>query len=299
MHGLMMDSPLLITEIMRFADTQLPGREIVSVTLDNPRHRTHAAARSSAAPASSPMRCRPRASSRATASRRSPGTTTVTSSCTTPSRAWARCCTPSIRGSFPEQLEFIVNHAEDKLLFVDPTLLPVLAPLAGQDRRRSRRSSSRPRRLHASRGRRQAAGLRIVHRRAAGAVRLAGARRTHGEFALLHVGHDRQPEGRALQPPLDGAARLRRLHGRRDGPERPRLVLAVVPMFHANAWGLPYNAPMTGAKLVFPGPKMGDAATLTQLHERGRRDARRRRADRLDDAAQLPATRRGTEAARR
>jgi fatty-acyl-CoA synthase len=36
-------------------------------------------------------------------------------------------------------------------------------------------------------------------------------------------------------------------------------------MFHANAWGLPYNAPMVGAKLVFPGPKMGDAATLTQL----------------------------------
>ena len=30
-------------------------------------------------------------------------------------------------------------------------------------------------------------------------------------------------------------------------------VLAVVPMFHANAWGLPYSAPMTGAKLVFPG----------------------------------------------
>jgi fatty-acyl-CoA synthase len=42
-------------------------------------------------------------------------------------------------------------------------------------------------------------------------------------------------------------------------------VLAVVPMFHANSWGLAYNAPMTGAKLVFPGPKMGDAATLTQL----------------------------------
>jgi fatty-acyl-CoA synthase len=42
-------------------------------------------------------------------------------------------------------------------------------------------------------------------------------------------------------------------------------VLAVVPMFHANAWGLPYNAPMVGTKLVFPGPKMGDAATITQL----------------------------------
>jgi fatty-acyl-CoA synthase len=33
-------------------------------------------------------------------------------------------------------------------------------------------------------------------------------------------------------------------------------VLPVVPMFHVNAWGLPYCAAMTGAKLVFPGPAM-------------------------------------------
>jgi len=44
-------------------------------------------------------------------------------------------------------------------------------------------------------------------------------------------------------------------------------VLAVVPMFHANAWGLPYNGPIVGAKLVFPGPKMGDPATLVALVE--------------------------------
>jgi len=36
-------------------------------------------------------------------------------------------------------------------------------------------------------------------------------------------------------------------------------------MFHANAWGLPYNAAMTGTKLVLPGPKMGDAETLVDL----------------------------------
>jgi fatty-acyl-CoA synthase len=38
-------------------------------------------------------------------------------------------------------------------------------------------------------------------------------------------------------------------------------------MFHANAWGLPYACAITGAKLVFPGPKMGDPATLTALIE--------------------------------
>ena len=33
-------------------------------------------------------------------------------------------------------------------------------------------------------------------------------------------------------------------------------ILPVVPMFHVNAWGLPYCAAATGCKLVFPGPAM-------------------------------------------
>ncbi|MEE8221648.1 MAG: AMP-binding protein, partial [Woeseiaceae bacterium] len=44
-------------------------------------------------------------------------------------------------------------------------------------------------------------------------------------------------------------------------------VLPVVPLFHVNAWGLPYSALMVGAKLVFPGPKMGDGETLYGLLE--------------------------------
>jgi fatty-acyl-CoA synthase len=40
--------------------------------------------------------------------------------------------------------------------------------------------------------------------------------------------------------------------------------LPVVPMFHVNAWGTPYATPMTGTKLVMPGPGL-DGASLTQL----------------------------------
>jgi 3-(methylthio)propionyl---CoA ligase len=43
-------------------------------------------------------------------------------------------------------------------------------------------------------------------------------------------------------------------------------VLPVVPMFHVNAWGLPYCAAMTGAKLVFPGPAM-DGKSIFDLIE--------------------------------
>lgn len=44
------------------------------------------------------------------------------------------------------------------------------------------------------------------------------------------------------------------------------VVMAVSPMFHVNAWGVPYAAPMVGAKLVFPGPQL-DGASLYSLME--------------------------------
>jgi fatty-acyl-CoA synthase len=43
-------------------------------------------------------------------------------------------------------------------------------------------------------------------------------------------------------------------------------ILPVVPMFHVNAWGIPYSAAMTGAKLVFPGPGM-DGKSIYELIE--------------------------------
>jgi fatty-acyl-CoA synthase len=44
------------------------------------------------------------------------------------------------------------------------------------------------------------------------------------------------------------------------------VILPVVPMFHVNAWGTPYAAPMIGAKLVFPGPHL-DGKSLYELME--------------------------------
>ena len=44
-------------------------------------------------------------------------------------------------------------------------------------------------------------------------------------------------------------------------------ILVVVPLFHANAWSLPFSAAMCGAKLVLPGPKL-DPESLYMLLER-------------------------------
>ena len=43
-------------------------------------------------------------------------------------------------------------------------------------------------------------------------------------------------------------------------------VLPVVPMFHVNAWGIPYSAALTGCKLVFPGPAL-DGKSMYELIE--------------------------------
>ena len=68
--------------------------------------------------------------------------------------------------------------------------------------------------------------------------------------------------------------------------------LPVVPMFHANSWGLAFSCPMRGAKMVMPGAKL-DGASVYELLETEKVDVHRRRADRLADAAAISAARSG------
>ena len=70
-------------------------------------------------------------------------------------------------------------------------------------------------------------------------------------------------------------------------------VLPVVPMFHANAWGFPFTCTMVGAKQVFPGPHL-DPESLLDAFEQERRHRHGRRAD---DLARDPADARRRPAA--
>ena len=128
MHGLMMDSPLLITEIMRFADRNYADREIVSVTFDNPRHRTTW---------SEVFRRARRLANALKAAGVKPGDRIATI-------AWndyrhlelyyAVSCMGAVVHTlnprlFADQLIYIVNHAEDKWIFVDLTFVPLFEKL--------------------------------------------------------------------------------------------------------------------------------------------------------------------------
>ena len=126
--------------------------------------------------------------------------------------------------------------------------------------------------------------LRGTDRRGERRLRLAGVRREHGEFAVLHLGHDRQPEGRAVQPPLDDAAHLcRRAAGRTEllGARRDPAGGADVPRQRLG----PALCGLHGrrqARLPGPVPRRQEPARPVRS---GRRHGFGRRADRLAGAA--------------
>ena len=118
MRGLMMDTQLMISSLLRSADRNYPEREIVSVTADNPRHRYTF------------RECFQRTRQLANALQRlgaEPGDRIGT-------LAWndyrhvelyyavsgsAMVCHTINPKLFPEQVTYIVNHAEDNFIFVD------------------------------------------------------------------------------------------------------------------------------------------------------------------------------------
>jgi fatty-acyl-CoA synthase len=165
---------------------------------------------------------------------------------------------------FPEQLTYIVNHAEDKLVVVDASVIPLLAKVAGDFKTVERYivvgdgdASALPgevvryEELLAA----QDGGFdwpELDEKMAAGLCYTSG---TTGEPKGVLYSH-RSNILHALSTCTTDALGI---------SSRDR-VLPVVPMFHANAWGLPYAAAMAGADLVMPGPYL-QAEPLAKLIE--------------------------------
>jgi acyl-CoA synthetase (AMP-forming)/AMP-acid ligase II len=153
----------------------------------------------------------------------------------------------------PEQIAWIVNHAEDSVLCFDMSFLPIIKAIhAHCPTVKHFVALCDADKLPADSGIPGLAKLRILDRRPVQRVPMAGVRRELGLQHVLHQRYHRQPEGglyshrSTLLHALAGALPDALSMSARDS------VLPVVPMFHVNAWGLPYSAAMTGAKLVFP-----------------------------------------------
>jgi fatty-acyl-CoA synthase len=164
---------------------------------------------------------------------------------------------------FADQVVYVVNHAEDTVILVDDSLVPLLEPLAER---------FETVRHFVVMGDGQGGSL-------PGAVsyaELVGAQSPGFAFPTLD---DRQAAGLCYTSGTTGNPKGV-LHSHRSnilhalgqcmadsiGMRSTDRVMPVVPMFHANAWGLPYASAMTGADLVMPGPDLSGAA-LARLIE--------------------------------
>jgi len=166
---------------------------------------------------------------------------------------------------FSEQLIYIINHAEDQVIFTDLTFAPLLAQI----------------REHIPTVKHFVVLTDEAHLtdQLPGAVAYESLVAGHSDDCVWGGFDENTPAGLCYTSGTTGnpkgvlyTHRSNFLHtlvtasadvlgiGGRD------IILPIVPMFHANAWGIAFSAPAVGAKLVMPGPKL-DGASVHELIE--------------------------------
>jgi fatty-acyl-CoA synthase len=172
---------------------------------------------------------------------------------------------------FPQHLEFIVNDAEDKVLFVDQSLLPLLKPLMGKIpsiKQIVLMSESTPAPTAAS-----ANGLADMldyeTLLAAESENYAWPKLSERMAAAMCYtsGTTGNPKGVVYSHRSQFIHTMGVLQRDNLGVSERDAVLPVVPMFHANSWGLPYACGMAGSKLIFGGRFSADPKTIVELAE--------------------------------
>ncbi len=264
MLGLMMDMPLTLTMIMRHGERSHAQQEIVSVTADSPRHRyTYAECFRRARQLANVLR-----SLGASADARI-GTLGWNDyrhmelyyaiSCS------GRVCHTINPRLFDAQIEYIVNHAEDEFLFVDVSFVSKLEAIAPNC------PGVRGYVVMTDAAHMPATTLPNVHcyetllASAADTYDWPGLEEGTAGGLCYTSGTTGNPKGvlynhraavmMAYAAALPDAANLSAMDG----------ILPIVPMFHVNAWGLPFAGVLVGAKMVFPGPRLSAPDILADL----------------------------------
>jgi 3-(methylthio)propionyl---CoA ligase len=263
MRGLMMDRPLLIGALIQYAAEYHGDTEIVTRTTEGPIHRYNYA----------------EAERRARQLARALTRLGVGFGDRVATIAWnnhrhfelyfavsgmgAVCHTINPR-LFGDQLRYIVNHAEDKLLFLDLTFVPIAEKMAAEwpgvrhyvimtDRVHMPETSLPGALCYED----------LVAGESSDFVWPEFDENTASSLCYTS-GTTGNPKGALYTHRSTLLHSFAVCSANAVGISMRDRILPVVPMFHVNAWGIPYAAAMSGAKLVFPGPKL-DGASLHEL----------------------------------
>ncbi len=262
MLGLMQDWPLLCTKVIDHAAEHHGSREIVSRSVEGPIHRTtYRAVRDRSL----------RLAKRLQADGVQRGARIATLAWNT----WRHLeCWYGILGAgavyhtlnprlFPDQIAWIMNDADDEMVFADLTFLPLLEAIA------PRVPSLRRIVILTDAAHLPPTTLDVVPYE-------EWLMEADGDFAWVEA-EERDAAGLCYTSGTTGmpkgvvySHRSNILHSLiAIQPDAMNLsardrVMPVVPLFHANGWGIAFSCPMVGATMVLPGPKM-DGASIHEL----------------------------------
>jgi len=263
MRGLMMDYPLTLTHFLERARRLFPDKEIISRTADGLRRHSYTESYARVCRLANGLR-----------------ELGIEAGDRVATFAWnshrhfelyfAVPCSGAVLHTlnirlFPEQIEFIVNHAEDSVIFVDDCLLTALEPLAPAFK--SVRAF-----IAMGDGPLPASSLKPLLRY----EDLLAAAKPEYDFPQLDEntaaaacytsGTTGNPKGVVYSHRALFLQSLSQAATDSFGLCEADVVMPVVPMFHANAWGLPFSSTMVGATQVYPGaqPTPQDIGRLVQ-----------------------------------
>jgi 3-(methylthio)propionyl---CoA ligase len=266
MFGSMMQQPLLISSLLTHAERHHGEQEVVSRRVEGDLHRTTyrelaaRARRMANALAERGIRMGDRVATLAWNGYRHMELYYAVSG----SGAVLHTLNPRLH---PDQVVWIADHAEDQVLFFDLSFLPLIEAIAGRvktikafvamtDRAHMPTAAGVPNLLcyeELVEAQSDRFEWPVFDENTASSLCYTSGTTGNPKGALYsHRSTVLHTFGSALPDALNISAR--------------EVILPVVPMFHVNAWGLPYAACLAGAKLVFPGPFL-DGKSLHELFE--------------------------------
>ncbi len=170
---------------------------------------------------------------------------------------------------FPQHLEFIINDAEDKVLFVDQALIALLKPLLGKipSIKQIVLMTDSPGDSHSVNGVGEMLDYESLLAAESDSYPWPKLSERMAAAMCYTSGTTGNPKGVVYSHRSQYIHTMGVLQTDSLGITERDVVLPIVPMFHANSWGLPYACGMAGSKVLFPDRFMGDAKSIVDLAE--------------------------------